>query len=206
MRFGRISQICSRPSRVLLTSPASARMCRCLVMAWRVTLAPWLRRTMDCGPLLHRRTTSSSRVSSPSAAKTGAASRSFTAADERDFAMVALLARARGARQVLGNQLRLRLPALLVGGEGLQAALERDAIEARLGDGELRPVRSFLQLEGHQRRRLLRVVEVRFYCERMPAERNEPRGLDSFHGPLERLARVWLLGLGDLRVDFGGRD
>ena len=53
--------------------------CRCLVIAWRVTPDPSLRRAIDSGPSPDSRATSLSRVSSPSAANTGAASVTFAA-------------------------------------------------------------------------------------------------------------------------------
>src|SRR5665213_2837177 len=54
-----------------LTPPPSA--VRCLLTAWRVTLAPSLRRAIDSGPSAPRRATRPRRVGSPSAANTGAA-------------------------------------------------------------------------------------------------------------------------------------
>lgn len=83
-RFVWISQIRWRPSRLLRTSPACASACRCLVIAWRETFAPSVRRTIGWGPLAHSRATRFNRVSSPSAANTGAASASFGAAEGRD--------------------------------------------------------------------------------------------------------------------------
>lgn len=66
----------SRPRLTLLTSPACSRIRRCLVMACRVRADPSVNREIDStglSPSLARRL---SRVSSPSAANTGALRRS----------------------------------------------------------------------------------------------------------------------------------
>src|SRR5262245_56929296 len=108
----------SRPWRASRTSPALASTSRCLVTACRVTSEPSVSCAIDCGPLVHRRTTSASRVSSPSAAKTGAA-RATRAAELRG--------------DMLRDELQLLLPTAFVHLEGERATLERDAVETRLG-------------------------------------------------------------------------
>jgi futalosine hydrolase len=64
---------------VLRTSPASDSTRRCLVIAWRDTSDVALSCVIDPGPPDDNRTISRSRVSSPSAAKSGAASRTRVA-------------------------------------------------------------------------------------------------------------------------------
>src|SRR6267378_3812794 len=119
------------------------------------------------GPAPHIRATIRSRVSSPNAAKTGAASASLAVADLRD---IATRNRSSREREVLLNQLHLRGPAALVGGERLGAPFERNPIETRLGNLQHGAARSLFQLERHQRGRLFRVVDIFFHSERMPAK------------------------------------
>src|SRR3954447_24314001 len=151
--------------------PASARARRCLVMAWRVTSVPSLKRTIESGPSLHKRETSLRRVSSPSAANSGAASLSFSA--ELPLADMA------------ADILELRRPAGVVVAEGLGAAFGRQAREARFDDGEQRtsPARRFFQAELDQRHRFCGVVLVRVDGVGAPAIRKVALGyeLDDLH-------------------------
>jgi hypothetical protein len=55
-----------------------------LVIAWRETLDPSVRRTIDSGPASHSRATMCKRVSSPSAENMGAASEAPAEAEARD--------------------------------------------------------------------------------------------------------------------------
>src|SRR4051812_10532317 len=105
-------------------------------MACRVTCVPSLRRTMESGPSAPNRDTSWSRVSSPRAANSGAASLISSAA---------LL-----LRDIALDVLQLRAPAALVAAERFRAAPERDAVEARLDDGELSSGRARLELEFNE--------------------------------------------------------
>src|SRR3954451_11701993 len=93
------------------------------------------------GPLEESRESRRSRVSSPSAAKSGAASRAREAATA-------------SARDMALDVLHLSGPSTLVHPEGLGAALDRDPVESRLGDGELGPVRRVFEPEFHERCRL----------------------------------------------------
>src|SRR5215472_1948527 len=75
-----------------------------------------------------------------------------------------------GERQILLDQFHLMGPAAFVGGERLGAPLDRNSIEARLGYGQHRPRRNFLQLKHHQRARFLGVIDARIDGVRMPPE------------------------------------
>src|SRR5262245_1909451 len=145
--------------RLLRTSPAAASACRCLVTAWRVTGLPALSRTMESGPSSHSLATSLRRVSSPSAAKIGAAPASRAALGQRDMALdVADLFR----------------PAALVHPEGLVPARGRDPVEARLRNGQ--PGAASLrrrQPELDERRGLRGVVDVEIDRVGVPAEREQ---------------------------------
>src|ERR1700674_2345704 len=156
----------SRPRRTPWTRPAPARTSRCFVIAWRVTADPAVSRTIDCGPPAHSRATSASRVSSPSAAKTGPA-------------------RARPAVLALCGDMPLDVlellgPALVVHAEGLGAARGRYLVEARLGHGELRAAGDLLETELHESRRLARIVHAGLDRVRMPAVGEQALGIDPF--------------------------
>src|SRR4051812_30818933 len=62
----------SRPWRRARTRSASARVLRCLVIAWRVTSAPAVRAAMERGPVVESWVRTRRRVGSPRAAKIGA--------------------------------------------------------------------------------------------------------------------------------------
>src|SRR5262245_41899115 len=129
----------SRPRRLSRTSPARESTVRCFVIACRDTEDFALRRAIESGPFADRRTSSRSRVSSPSAANSGAASRTCAAT-------IGL------ACDMALNVLHLRGPPLAVHAERLVATVRRQAIEARLDDRELRSVRRLLEPELDQRR------------------------------------------------------
>ena len=122
-------------SRVPRTTPALARTRKCRVMAWRVTSVPAVSRVMDSGPCSQSRATSPRRVGSPSAPNKGA---------EAARARIPLL---RAMREVLLDELGLMGPSSVVGGEGLDPAGQRDAVEAGLRDGQQRAALDLLQLE-----------------------------------------------------------
>src|SRR5690348_10647378 len=103
---------------------------------------------MESGPSAARRPMSRSRVGSASAANTGTASFTFSAAELR-------------CRDMLREVPRLSFPALLVHAERLDAAAGRDAVEARLDDRDLGAVLHLLQRELDERRRLRGVVDLR---------------------------------------------
>src|SRR5262245_2060961 len=114
-----------RPSRRVRvrTIPAATSACRCFVTAWRVTGAPAVRSTMVDGPSEESRATSPRRVSSPSAAKTGAAPASAApvALCRRDMTL--------DVQHLLG-------PAAFVHPERLVASCLRQPVEPGLDDGE----------------------------------------------------------------------
>src|SRR5688572_5532625 len=142
------------------------------------------------GPASQRRETRRRRVSSPSAAKSGAASgRAASAAELRCLGKVLL------------DELHLSRPAALVLRERLRAARERNAIEARLGHGEQDAVRGVFELEAHERRR---VFGLGLRGSWVPAEREEALGLDALDIELEGHSFERLLLLRDLRIDRGG--
>src|SRR5262245_7858380 len=116
-RLGSRSHTCSRPRRVLRTRPASASTRRCLVIAWRDTADFALSCVIDPGPPDDNRRISPRRVSSPRAAKSGAASRTGDLAEALGLDMAA-------------NVLHLLSPALLVHAEGFGATSERHTVEA----------------------------------------------------------------------------
>src|SRR5690606_24371751 len=158
---------------------------------------PSVSRTIDCGPERHKRVTMRSRVSSPSAAKTEAVSAicaSCTDAVEGVTALALL------PNDELLDELALDLPALGIGLERLCALLERYCVEAGLGDRQLHAAVRFLELEGHERHRLLQRVPAVLEVVRMPPERKEPHRLDALDDDDELDSGVSLLRLRDVRV------
>ena len=119
------AQMRSRPRRQSRTRPALASACRCLVIAWRVTLAPSLSLAIDKGPSTQSRATTVSRVGSPRAANTGAASANLD--------LVALQ-----ASETWRWMLHVCFgPSLIVHTQRLVAASPRDfTIEAQFDNGE----------------------------------------------------------------------
>src|SRR5690242_11151218 len=99
---------------------------------------------MESGPSDARRPMSRSRVGSARAANTGTASFTFSAAALR--------------LGMLREVLRLPFPPLLVHPERLGAAAERDAVEARLDDGDGGAVLHFLEGELDEGHRFLAVI------------------------------------------------
>src|SRR4029077_9914794 len=104
--------------------PALARMCRCLVTAWRVISVPVVSCVIDSAPPAHRTAMIRSRVSSPSAAKIGA---ELLSADF--FNPTGPVAVVRCSDIALGV-LHLDVPAAAVHAEGIQAAPFRHLVEA----------------------------------------------------------------------------
>src|SRR5262245_46395538 len=158
MRSGSSSHSRSRPARTSRTRPAFASTCRCFVTAWRVMSVPEVSCAMDFAPLLHRNATSRSRVSSPSAANTGAALRN-----------PALRSCGLTRSDMLFDVFHLLLPAAAVHPEGVEAPVRRDVVEAGFYDGQQRAALRVLKLELHQGRGLSRVVDVLLHRCRMPA-------------------------------------
>src|SRR5690349_14317520 len=100
------------------------------------------------------------RVSSPRAAKRGAASRTGDLAAALGLDMTA-------------DVLHLLRPALLVHPERLGATIEWHAVEPGLHERERRPASGVLESELDERHRLLRVVDVGLGGIRVPAIREQ---------------------------------
>src|SRR5687768_1385171 len=122
---------------------------------------PSLRRVIESGPSVDRRRTRLSRVVSPRAANTGAAS--------------GALARLADMRREL---LRLARPASLIHPECFRSARRRQLVEAGLDDRDDRAARRLLQLELDERHRLGAVVDRGIDRARVPAVREVALGLD----------------------------
>src|SRR5688572_9419867 len=140
MRSGSSSHRRSRPARTSRTRPAFASTCRCFVTAWRVMSVPEVSCAIDFAPLLHRKATSRSRVSSPSAANTGAALRN-----------PALRSGALTRSDMFLDVFHLCIPTLAVLAKRTEAAVRRYGVEAGFHDGHQRAACRVLQLERHQR-------------------------------------------------------
>src|SRR5947209_9888324 len=175
--------MCSRPRRSPRTRPALESTSRCFLIAWRETADSALRCVIDSGPLAASRTSRRNRVSSPSAAKSGAASLTCAAAITlaSDMALDVL--------QLLG-------PSLAVHAERLGATFGRNAIEAGFDYGEQRALRHLFEPELDERRGLLRVVDLRVDRSRVPTEREELLGVHPLDGDGE--PQVLVAGVGDI--------
>src|SRR6185503_8880570 len=112
---------------------------------------------------------SRSRVSSPNAANSGAASRTGGPAAVLALDMAADVANLRG-------------PPVVIHAERLGTPVGGDLIEAGLDEREQRPIRGLLEAELDECRRLLRVIDGRVDGVRVPAEREPVLGLDSLDG------------------------
>src|SRR5215472_16813265 len=121
---------------------------------------------MDMGPPPQRRETSRKRVSSPSAANSGA--------EPIDLAWAPELCR---LSKILLDHSHHHAPASLVRRERLCPALERDLIEAGLRDGQHDAVHHVLQREHDERGRLGRVIDAWLNGVGMPPEGEQPFGL-----------------------------
>src|SRR6266700_6515543 len=122
--------------------PAPASTSRCLVTAWRDTRALAPRRAIEPGPSVDRRNKRARRVSSPSAANSGAASRTAAGASG-----------ATSDLDMFAHVVELFLPAAFVHAERLVASVRRDELEAGLDDVQARAAALFLQAKLDQRHR-----------------------------------------------------
>src|SRR6185503_6412018 len=168
--------------RLPRTRPARDSTSRCFLMACRETSASAARRAMDSGPREDSRTTSRSRVSSPSAANSGAASRTCDA-------------RTALAADIGFDVLELLGPTLVVAAVGLGSALRGQGVETRLDDGEQRTLRHLFEPELDEGGGLLGVVSIRLDGVRMPAKREQPLGLALLHQDVH--SPVLVAGIGD---------
>src|SRR5579864_6154245 len=159
-------------------------------MAWRVRADPNVRRAIDTVPPQERRATRASRVSWPSAAKTGAAPFHFAAAFEL-FRMA----------EIFLDQRHHRRPSMLVCIERLRAARQRDLIEAGFCDGQKSVVAYVCQSKNDKRRGLARVINFRFDGEGVPPEREQPLRFDAVNSDFERPAFVGFLRLCNFGID-----
>src|SRR4051812_29588203 len=125
IRLGSTRQMRSRPCHSSRTSPASSSTRKCFVIAWRDVGDFSLNRVIDSGPFVESRTSKRMRVSSPSAAKSGAASRTCATANALD-------------RDMLLDVLELTGPTALVHAERFVAPVRGQLVEAGLDDGEQR--------------------------------------------------------------------
>src|SRR6266849_7499114 len=108
--------------------------------------------------------------------------------------------------EILLDELHLRGPTFVVGGEGLGPAGQRNSVESGLGDGEDDAVSGFLERKGDERRRLGGVVDVTLHGIRVPAEREQLLRFHLLDQDLNRQAIVFLLGLGYRWVYCGWHD
>src|SRR3989449_1916285 len=143
---GSSSKRYSRPRRTPRTRPASRSTRRCLVIAWRVSVEPSVRRAIETRDPPLSFFTSFSRVSSPRAANIGAFLR-------RSRTPLSRLAGDMGL-----DVLHLLGPAAAVHPERLLASRRRDRVEAGLRDDQRRSRGRLLEFELDQSGRLLRVV------------------------------------------------
>src|ERR1041385_3199351 len=190
-------QIRSLPSVWLRAMPAWASTWRCLVTAWRVMPPPAVRRAIESGPSALSRVTRRRRVSSPSAAKTGA----ISPGPPRNRGGGVRISRggsgAGGADMALDGDHLLR-PAVVVAPVRGRPAIRRERVEARLDNGQARPAVHLLQLEDDQRGRLPGVVDG-LDAVGVPAPREEPLRLHALDLDLER--QVLVAGVGDPALD-----
>src|SRR5277367_6960572 len=147
---------------MLRTIPTFCNTRRCLVMAWRVSLEPRVSCEMEYGWPLESLATSVRRVSSPSAAKTGA--RSLW----RALPALKLFLR---LCDIFLDVLHLFCPTAIVLAERFGAASGGNLVEAGLGDYEKRARHGFLQAEFDQGGRLVRVIDIGIDGVRPPGER-----------------------------------
>src|SRR6266508_1005138 len=203
-RAGSISQMWSLPTRAPRTRPAPASTCRCLVTAWRGTSAPAVSRAMDMGPPAQSWVTSPRRVSSPSAAKTGAEpprppARLRPAGAFAPAVFSTCLGRPAGLRRrgdIAFDRLHLKPPAFSVHPVRVRAARDGDPIEAGLHDGEHRAAGDLFELEDHPRGGFGRIVDTRLHRGRVPAPGEQPLGLHPLDGDVPRHVLVALVGDG----------
>src|SRR5262249_35045407 len=99
-----------------------------------------------------------SRVSSPSAANIGAWRRRWAVSLLRMFG------------DILFDVFHLRRPALIVHPEGFEPPSLGDVFEPRFGQGQQRPACGFLEPELDERRRFLRIIDLRVDAVRMPGK------------------------------------
>src|SRR5687768_13958183 len=174
MRSGSSSHSRSRPARTSRTRPAFASTCRCFVTAWRVMSVPDVSCAIDFAPLLHRKATNRSRVSSPSAANTGAGLRN-----------PALRSGALTRSDMFLDVLHLFVPAAAVHAEHFEAPRRRNLVEAGFYDGQQRATLRVPKLEHHQRGRLRGIVDTRLRDAWLPAPRQQALGLHTLDPDFE---------------------
>src|SRR5262249_30565865 len=156
------------------TRPASASTRRCFVMAWRVISVPDVSCAIDNAPPAHRTAMRRRRVSSPSAAKTGADFRSD------DFFGDSFFKRALCRGDMFLDVFHLLVPASAVHPKSFQTARRRDTVYPRFDDGYQCAVSDFLQLEFYQRGRFFRIVDRRINRVGMPANGKQSLGLNVY--------------------------
>src|SRR5262249_13685743 len=151
---------------------------------------PSLNRAIDCGPSAQSLATSVSRVGSPSAAKTGAASRNVSAALR--------------AGDMAFDVAQLLRPPVFVHAERLTAAVHGNPVESGLDDGQPRAVIVFVQPELDERRRLVRIVLRRIDRIRVPSPGDVALGLNPLDEDVHR--QVFVTGMRNLTADMRAFD
>src|ERR1043165_1440817 len=182
----------SRPCRTLRTNPAPRRIRRCLVIDWRVTPWPSVRRAIDRGEPRPSFATRDIRVSSPSAAKMRASRRRAAASDLDGLAGIGL------------DVPELLLPAAGVHAERLGAAGCGDGVKARLGDLKQSSGSGLLEAELDKSAVFLGIVDGGIDRVRVPIEREVPFGVDLVHEYFHHdvlVARIGDLAAGELPGD-----
>src|SRR5258708_848981 len=130
-------------------------------MACLVSLEPIVSWEIEQGRPAQSFATNDSRVSSPSAANTGARTNRWTAI------------RLRGLCDIVLDVLHLLCPATVIHAESLEAAIAGDLVEAGLCQQEQGAAGGLLQPEFDERGRLFRVIYFRIDAIRMPGEGKE---------------------------------
>jgi hypothetical protein len=127
----------SRPERTHRTIPTFSSTRRCFVIACRVNLEPAVSSVIDRGSPPHNFLTSESRVSSPSAANTGARARRPPLRADMAFDVLHLLS-----------------PSTIIHAERLSSPPTRKLVKTRFNHCQQRPVRRRLQSKLNQGWRL----------------------------------------------------
>src|SRR5262249_2716776 len=132
-------------------------------------VSPSARRAIESGSRRHSRATSLSRVSSPRAAKIGAASANLPGIGLR-VGVIVWHRHSGCERKILLDELRLVAPTCIVVSKRFRAPLKRNAIETGFRDSDHRAPRCLFKQELNQGGVFIRIVEPGIDRARMPAE------------------------------------
>src|ERR1035438_3156067 len=172
----------SRPLRTLRTIPTLSNTRRCLVIACRVSLEPRVSWEIEQGRPPQSFATSASRVSSPSAANTGARVCRLAAMRLRLFC------------DMLLDVLHLLCPTAVVHAECFVATVAGDFVKARLREHKQGAACGLLQPEFDKGGRFLGIIYFGIDAIRMPRERKKPFGLHFLHDGLPFQVLVAMIG------------